>query len=562
MDNQDWLHLTSVPPVYEGLSSFTNQSIQASNVAQKTVNSDGTGEQSALNTSLGHLKNLFQLPIMFSPDDYHFSRRPTIRPIPKMGPLPLDLIIAILQEIKASRPIFLCSYVISDPSLVERLCRSVYFPVEPISSGHLAAMYGIINALLKEFMILRNLLCQRFDLRAHAAQCERNFNATIESYDVLAVPSFENIFALTMGFTKAQDEAKPFLCYTLISTAVSHCQMLGYHREVTYRNDRTGNSENARRLFWTAYTFEKHISLLFGHASSMLNFDIDARYPALSTDPAVRPWDESFIMGIKLADMQGQIYDKLYSTAALRTPFSERAQYVQHLTTAMDQWRTELQKIDSSQVNNRQIFDITRYSWDIMYYSTFTSLLRAPTTSEAEEAEVSSQCFQVARLALESHLRCFSKYQTSGFLSDADYANWVLLFSSFTPFIVIFLHAIAATSFDDIQLLEEVTKSLQKVRQVSRSSERLYQICSTFTRIAKEFVEARKSCVGVYNQQDDSLQIVHGDGECRSSVFDHDSFQGFLEADMANQSHYLEAFDILNSWTTGVSTGMNLFGGS
>jgi len=127
---------------------------------------------------------------------------------------------------------------------------------------------------------------------------------------------------------------------------------------------------------------------------------------------------------------------------------------------------------------------------------------------------------------------------------------------------VIFLHAIAATSFDDIQLLEEVNKSLQKVRQVSRSSERLYQICSTFTRIAKEFVEARKSCVGVYNQQDDSLQIVHGDGDCRSSVFDHDSFQGFLEADMTNQSHYLEAFDILNNWTTGVSTGMNLFGGS
>ena len=52
---------------------------------------------------------------------------------------------------------------------------------------------------------------------------------------------------------------------------------------------------------------------------------------------------------------------------------------------------------------------------------------------------------------------------------------------------------------------------------------------------------------------------------CRScmrlSVFDHDSFQGFLEVDMTNQSHYLEAYDILNSWTTGVSTGMNLFGG-
>lgn len=120
--------------------------------------------------------------------------------------------------------------------------------------------------------------------------------------------------------------------------------MLGYHREITYRNDRTGNSENTRRLFWTAYTFEKHISL-FGRALSILNFDIDARYPALSTDPAVRPWDESFIMGIKLADIQGQIYDRPYSTAALRTAYSERAQHVQQLTNSMQQWRTEIQQV-------------------------------------------------------------------------------------------------------------------------------------------------------------------------------------------------------------------------
>lgn len=142
---------------------------------------------------------------------------------------------------------------------------------------------------------------------------------------------------------------------------------------------------------------------------------------------------------VGLPYIQGQIYDKLYSMAALRTTYSECTRYAQQLIIAMEQWHVELQQvqgtylfvrqllapvqIDPSLVNNRQIFDITRDSWDIMYYSTFTSLLRAPTASEAEEAEVSSQCFQVARLALEGHLRCFSKYQTSDFLSDADYAN-------------------------------------------------------------------------------------------------------------------------------------------
>jgi len=65
------------------------------------MNFDGTGEQSGLDASLGHLKGLFQSQTMF-----FISRR-----LPLLsqtydttyfedGSLPLDLIIAILQEIK------------------------------------------------------------------------------------------------------------------------------------------------------------------------------------------------------------------------------------------------------------------------------------------------------------------------------------------------------------------------------------------------------------------------------------------------------------------------------
>ena len=134
--------------------------------------------------------------------------------------------------------------------------------------------------------------------------------------------------------------------------------------------------------------FEKHFSLLFGRASNMQDFDIDARFPALSTDPAIRPWDESFIIGIKLAKIQSEIYDRLYSITALKTAGCERKQYVNQIATTMQEWEVELRQvmipplppfdglpmtplqIDSSQVNNRQVFDISRDSWDIMYYST------------------------------------------------------------------------------------------------------------------------------------------------------------------------------------------------
>lgn len=75
----------------------------------------------------------------------------------------------------------------------------MYFPIEPTSLGLLAGMYGVLYMLLKEFMILRNPLSQKYDLSTHADKCAKNFHASLETYEVLAVPSFENVFALTMG---------------------------------------------------------------------------------------------------------------------------------------------------------------------------------------------------------------------------------------------------------------------------------------------------------------------------------------------------------------------------
>lgn len=108
---QNGPQLVCTPSLYEGGSSFTNQSIQARNVAQRIANSEGTGEQSGLNASLGHLNTLFQSPTTLSSlEDYHFSST-TARSVPVMDPLPLDLVIAILQEIK-SRMTVLCKIIL------------------------------------------------------------------------------------------------------------------------------------------------------------------------------------------------------------------------------------------------------------------------------------------------------------------------------------------------------------------------------------------------------------------------------------------------------------------
>jgi len=144
---------------------------------------------------------------------------------------------------------------------------------------------------------------------------------------------------------KAQEEAKPFLYCTLISSAATHCQRMGYHREATYRKMKADEASNARSLCWTTYAFDNNISFLIGRASRIRDFEIDAVHPTVSKDLGLRPWDESFILGIKLASIQGQIYTNLYSAAGLKKSVSERSEEIARLSAALGRWRTELKQV-------------------------------------------------------------------------------------------------------------------------------------------------------------------------------------------------------------------------
>lgn len=225
-----------------------------------------------------------------------------------------------------------------------------------------------------------------------------------------------------------------------------------------------------------------------------------------------------------------------------------------------------------------EIFELSNKTWDVLHYSTLTSLLRAGSTA-TNGGEIGPECFEAARLSLESHLQCFPGYSDSDVLTVADYANWfvnchpnanpsqkadlyrVLLYSSFTPFVVIFLHAIAATSMEDVKLLEEVVTTLRPARGVSSASERLYNIGANFARVARGLVEAQKSCVGKYNEQRGSLQLL--DDSRTGDIFFSGHEQDSLSADMMSYLTYPEAQDmstLLDSWDNGQPSAMDLLG--
>ncbi|KAJ0418976.1 hypothetical protein BJY00DRAFT_172326 [Aspergillus carlsbadensis] len=546
---------------YEGGSSFNNQSVQATEVAQVTAYSQGSGGGTNISASLDDLKSLLQPPTTL--DDFHFSRNDALRTLPEMDLVPSGLIVDIVRSMKVRKPFCLISNPLTDLPMVEDLFRKVYFPTEPLSVGHVTAMHGILLCLLKEFIAFKDPLAEKYDLPSYMPTIEKNFSAGLETYEMLAVPSFENVLSLVLAVVKAQDEANALLLTTVIGAAARHCIVLGYHRAATYRDQKPDMAHNINRIFWSVYLVDKNMSLLLGRAPCIQDYDVDAPHPACSEDITVRPWDECLVLWVTLGRLQGQVYDRVYSAAALKFPQEVRNQNIQILAEELHQWRCSLGEIDWSHVTFPELVEVSRPIWDIMYYSLLASLLRGSSTSTTSP-EITSQCFQAARSALQNHLRSFPMYCESNIVTVRDYANWVILYSSFTPFIVIFLHAIASSSLEDTQLLEDVVRTLYRVKDTSKACGRLYQICTIFARVARGLIESRASSfLGTYNRQDDSLLLLSDTGN--TSVFDPNSLQDYFtaEVDMLDQFTNSEAEGmsaILGGWANGQPAPVEFLG--
>lgn len=149
--------------------------------------------------------------------------------------------------------------------------------------------------------------------------------------------SYENIMALSVGTACAVEMCRPSLAWVLVSNAVELCQNLGYHRFETMKNDTEQEQRSKMHLFWMICMFEKQLSLRLGRASRIQDWDVSL--PLLASrevSPNGFEGSHMLIYWAKVAKVQGQIYKKLFSPAAFRTPLEERSRTAVALINAMN----------------------------------------------------------------------------------------------------------------------------------------------------------------------------------------------------------------------------------
>jgi len=102
-------------------------------------------------------------------------------------------------------------------------------------------------------------------------------------------------------------------------------------------------------MFSIVSTRLTRISLVLGRASNFNDNDINVSPFALSMNSKQRPWDLYAHITIHFAKIQGEIYDKIYSTSAIKHSQHERSCLVEQLSARITSVQEELQLVLSFQ---------------------------------------------------------------------------------------------------------------------------------------------------------------------------------------------------------------------
>jgi hypothetical protein len=145
---------------------------------------------------------------------------------------------------------------------------------------------------------------------------------------------------------KAQEDARPALCWTLLSAGARLCLLLGYHRKDVLDSDTPELADRKRRAFWMIYMMDKIFSLSLGRVSNFPDYDIDAVIFTASKIREHRPWDIVYIGTIRLGQILGQVYDEVYSTKARRKSPEMKSRTIEDLSSTLSHWHHEFKKVN------------------------------------------------------------------------------------------------------------------------------------------------------------------------------------------------------------------------
>lgn len=142
----------------------------------------------------------------------------------------------------------------------------------------------------------------------------------------------------------------------LISATMRLAHKLGLHSHAASTHLDPVERRQRARVIWIAYILDKDLSLRTQQPSVQLDDDMDVELP--SSLPTTNDDNDNtagivvtadgnarmnyFLARVKLAKIEGRVYDSLYSTRAVNRSFEERRNARESVVSALDEWRASI----------------------------------------------------------------------------------------------------------------------------------------------------------------------------------------------------------------------------
>lgn len=433
--------------------------------------------------------------------------------------------VAIDKALEHPTMIFTAFFPIIDTKNLYEVIEDFYSNPTTCATPRRIFACGVLFNIFSEYSSAPWSGTTKADLTRYASSTRAQLELAVSQLGVLIPASHENIVALSLGTACAVEMCKPSLAWMLNSYAVELCQNLGYHRIATMKNNSEEEQRRKMHLFWMIYYFDKQLSLRLGRASVIQDWDVSLPFLATS-DASYNGFEENDMLPywVKVAKVQGQTYESLFSAAAFLKTQTERQQTAMSLVRAMEQaWhergyvgitdstnlaspietelpfkhKRTLRKHDQDALKPGaydieylgDVEDLFFHTDVVVHYSTCALIHRAA----CPENTLSQECLEASRAAILAHMRCNAQFNSKVNTELwAGYIHWSILQAPITPFIVLFCNAIQMTDRTDLDSLSDFVTSLESCKTFSQGAEKLYKMCLLFLKVAKIYIQAKE----------------------------------------------------------------------
>ncbi|TVY68305.1 putative transcriptional regulatory protein [Fusarium oxysporum f. sp. cubense] len=387
----------------------------------------------------------------------------------------LEAIVDILRWAKDHsrdyRVVWICRFLPLDVFL--DICNKVYFRVEDHTEAEFIIANSFLSYVFAEYAVIHGDAKTQEYCRFYRSKV----GCGLTKLTLLAAPCMELIAALALGAIYLVEESRASQSWTLISTAMTLCQTLGYHR---LDSPKDGHQHMQSDLFWVVYAYEKGLSLRLGRCSGVRDSEVSLTR------------QENQHRSIRLGRIQGKAYDQLYSPEGLTTSNATRCEVAnslsQELQSIIDETHHEIaQALTERRDMNDDPMKVIYLHCDLVCQSALTAMvLRVLPGSQG--MEVHESCLTVARNTLDLHDQCMKLVNgCKDPLLIRRYINWAILHTPFFPFSIVFTHAVRYSIVEDFDRLDRFASSFKPESSQSEPvthPHRLYELLSKAARLS------------------------------------------------------------------------------